>query len=92
MFYIDDITKGSQIVKAKERLDELDEVDARRPEFNEDEELTKKVGGRFWDMERLAVRQVKEELLSLLKERGIEIDLPENIPDLIKKEVLKIIG
>lgn len=56
MFYVDDITKGSEISKAKDRLDE---VEARRQDLNEDSEWTEKLGKKYWDSEREAVSAVE---------------------------------
>jgi len=87
MFYIDNITKGSEIINYQKRIDEVD----ARTNLNEDIELTNKLGGCFWDVERQACRQVEEELFFLMKKRGINIELPQDIPQLIKREVFKIV-
>lgn len=85
-FYIDDITKGSEIVSFSERIDE---VEARRQDLNEDEELTKKLKGKYWNRERELGHTVEREIFGRLKEKGVEIETPEEIPTLINREIRK---
>jgi hypothetical protein len=85
MFYIDNITRGKEIVLARERIDE---VESRRQDLNNNEELTRKLGGRYWDIERDAMKKVEQEISSLLKERGFIIDSAEDVPVFLKEHVL----
>lgn len=86
LFYIDDITRGSQIVELEERISETE----ARTNLNQDQRITEQLGGPHWDIERLAARQVEQKFYFLLKERGVNIDIPQNIPLLIKKMVDEI--
>jgi len=76
-FYIDDITKGSEIVPFDERVNE---VEARRQDLNDDLVLTAKLGGRYWDRERELGHQTEQEIFDRLQETGVKIDSPKDIP------------
>lgn len=84
-FYLDDITKGNQIVSFDERIDE---VSARRQDLNNDAELTKRLGGKkYWDLEREIGHEVEKLIFIRLTERGIDLKSPKEIPDLIRCRV-----
>lgn len=86
-WYLDNITRHGEIVSLKERIDE---VEARRQDLNEDPELTKKLGGRkYWEVSREIGRQIEKELFDIITKRGVIIKSPEEIPNLINKELLK---
>lgn len=75
-FYLDDISKGEQIVSLEERIAELS---ARRPDLDEE----------FWKKELLAGKIVERELFSKLRGKGVNIDQPEDIPSWINFELQK---
>ncbi len=85
MFYIDDITSGSKVTGYRERITET----AARTKLNDDAELTKELGGRFWDVEWEACRQVEEELFNLLRRKGVDIRSPQDIPALLRERLLR---
>lgn len=76
VFYIDDIARGSDIVSLEERIQE---VEQRRPDL----------GKEFWDRERRSGKLVERELFTLLREKGVNIEEPEDIPTLLGREVEK---
>jgi hypothetical protein len=85
-FYLDDITMGSEIVSLEERINE---VAARRRDLNENEELTKKLGGRkYFEVERETGHMVENVIYNILIEQGVEISSPEEIPNLIKSRLI----
>jgi hypothetical protein len=84
-FYLDDITKGSEIVPFNERIDE---VESRRQDLNNDADLTACLGGRYWDKERELGHLVEEEIFNLLK-KDVVINSPADIPNLILEEINK---
>lgn len=87
-FYLDDITKGNEIVPFDERINE---VSRRRQDLNDDEVLTARLGGkRYWDVEREIGHAVEKMIFRKLVERGVEINSPENIPSLISSKIKEI--
>lgn len=81
-FYLDDITKGNQIVKFDERIDE---VEKRRQDLNQDKELTARLGGRkYWEVEREIGHEVERLIDERLRARGIILNSPDEIPGLIR--------
>ncbi len=84
-FYLDDITKGNEIVRFDERIDE---VSKRKGNLNDSVELTERLGGRkYWNVEREVGHEVEKMIFNRLIERGIEIDSPEEIPALIRSRM-----
>lgn len=84
-FYLDDITRGSEIVSFDERINE---VSARRHDLNNDQELTKRLGGRrYWELEREIGHAVEEVIYKRLLEKGIALKSPKDIPDLINCKI-----
>lgn len=82
--YMDNTTMGSEIVPFDVRVDE---VAARREDMDEDEALTKKLGGRHWDVEREVGHKVEREIFELLQAKNIDIGSPEQIPEFIRKKI-----
>ena len=86
-FYVDDISMGGKIVPLNERLDELEK---RKQSMNEDSELTKSLGGRkYWDVEREIGHRAENMVFKRLKEKGVEVDSPSQIPLLLKARLPK---
>lgn len=84
-FYLDDITKGSEIVCFDDRIDE---VSARRQDLNEDQILTQRLAGRrYWDLEREIGHEVEKVIFSLLTKKGISLTSPKEIPSLISSKM-----
>lgn len=73
-YYIDDITKGEDIATFENRIAE---VSARRPEFSEG----------FWVKELEAGKMVEQEIFQLLRDKGVKLERPEDIPDWLKKQL-----
>lgn len=78
-WYLDDIAKGSEIALFEERIAE---VESRRPDLDP----------AFWGRERAAGKLFEQELFEILRDRGVSIDKPEDIPLLIKAEVEKALS
>jgi hypothetical protein len=84
-FYLDDITRGNEIVPFDERIDE---VSVRRHDLNENTKLTERLGGRkYWDLEREVGHAVEKRIFDRLIVMGVEIDSPEKIPALIRNRI-----
>lgn len=84
-FYLDDITKGSEIVSFDERIDE---VSARRQDLDEDQKMTEALGGRkYWTVEREIGHTVERMIFDRLVERGIKVSSPKEIPSLIRNKM-----
>lgn len=88
MFYIDNITLESKIVPLNKRIAETE----ARTALNEDEEWTQRLGGRYWDVERMAAWGVEQELFTLLKKRGAAISVPHDVPFFIRAKVGELVG
>jgi hypothetical protein len=82
-FYIDDITQGSEVVELEERIAEAE----GRTQLNDDPELTKTLGCPHGDIERLAARLVEQEIFFRLRGLNVDIDLPRDLPLLIRKKI-----
>ena len=89
LFYTDNICKGSEIVPLKQRLDE---VEARRSDLNEDQELTRKLGGRYWDIERKGATEAERKIFEGLKAKGVDIKSQEEIPSFINQKVEEMLS
>ena len=87
-FYIDDITKGSEIVSFDERIDE---VEARRQDLNEDVGLTAKLGAPYWTRERELGHSVAREIFERLEFCGAVISSPKDIPVLVNQVIQRLI-
>lgn len=86
--YLDDITKGNEIVSIDERIDD---VQARSGGLYDSELWTKRLGGRkFWDLVREMEHEVEKIIFKRLVENGVEINSPEDIPNLIRTKVAEI--
>lgn len=83
-FYLDDICKGSEIVRFLERVAE---VEARRQDLNEDLELARRLGGRYWDKERELGQAVELEICTRLRNQDIYLDSPDEVPALLLREL-----
>ena len=66
-FFVDDITKGDQIVSFDERIDE---VSARNP--HPDDEIERQLGRSYWDVEREIGHAIQNMTLSILRDRGFD--------------------
>ena len=86
-YYLDDIVAGQNIVPFKERIAE---VESPRHDLNEDDELTRKLGGRkYWDAEREVGILIEKELFERLLAQGIDVSAPELIPVTLRIELEK---
>ena len=97
-FYLDDIcgdreiipgTKVPDIMPLRERIAE---VASRRPEFNDDEALTKTLGGKFWDRELELGQAVEREIWERLGGEQSGIENPKDIPAFLRNELEKRIA
>lgn len=89
-FYLDNICKGDEITSFDERIDE---VEARRQDLNEDEEITECLDGRrYWHAVRELCRGVEERIFYILKERGHNFNTARDITIFIRREVEKRIA
>jgi len=58
--------------------------------LNEDDELTRKLGGRkYWDAEREVGILIEKELFERLLAQGIDVSAPELIPVTLRIELEK---
>lgn len=87
MFYIDHIAMGNKIVSPEKRIREAE----TRTSFTDPELLKKLEGKNFWDVERRAAHLVEKKILKRLKQNGVQIEKPEDIPIFIKEGILKLI-
>lgn len=86
-FYLDDITRGKEIVTFDERIDE---VSVRRHDLDNDVELTKRLNGKkYWDLEREIGHEVEKVLFNRLVDNGVNITSPNKIPDLIRSKIIE---
>lgn len=83
-FYIDDLCMGGKIVPWQERIDELEK---RKPELNQDQELTRKLGGRYWDKERELAQAVEQLIACDLQARGQGLVTPGDIPEFVRNNI-----
>jgi hypothetical protein len=85
MFYLDDINIDGTIVSFDQRIDE---VSKRKALLDMDELLTKRLGGKKkWQFERELGHEVGKIIVRRLREKGIQIESPEEIPNLIKSKI-----
>jgi hypothetical protein len=83
-FYLDDITRNTEIVSFDDRINE---VESRRQDLNENDDYTKLFGMKFFDKEREVGHSIEQEIYDKLKQNGVEIDIPSDIPHLIRKNI-----
>lgn len=84
-FYIDDIVMGSEVVEFEKRVSE---VEMRRKDLNEDEQLTTVLGGRYWDKERELDTKVEQEIFERIPNEIQErIVKPNNIPNYLREQI-----
>ena len=100
LYYIDDIHEGSSIMPIKERLEA---TVARHKDLAADQEwaalATKrlreigKIGPKetanFFDGDLAMAEEVQEEIYRELKNRGVNLESPEKIPEFIKSKIEK---
>lgn len=95
LWYVDNLMMGSEIVSLDERISE---VRQRRKDLDENKEITQTLTGAFgheahyWDVELMLSKDVEIELFGLMKQRGIQIAKPEDIPAFIRGEIEKRIA
>lgn len=85
-FYLDEICMGSQIANIKERINE---VEKRRKALNNDERLTRKLGGKYFNKVRESSSMIEQEIFIEFKKRDIQVATPEQIPTIIRNEIVK---
>ena len=82
--YVDDICSGSSIVTLQERIDGSEKHD---PQLNEDPKFTQALGGRYFDKEREFGRKIEDKFFKILQDKGVNIFLPDKIPELIQQKI-----
>jgi hypothetical protein len=85
-FYVDDIARGSEIVRF---LDRIAEVRERQKKLDEDPEMTARLGGKYWDREIELGQMTEQKIFNALRENGVALGSPEEIPDFINLEIKK---
>jgi len=87
--YVDDLCKEGEIVRLKERHED---VRARRQDLQDDEVLEERLGGKFWDRNWEMETATQQEVFERLREQGVDINSPEEIPDFIKRKLAEEIA
>lgn len=80
VYYIDTSTKEAEFVGYSVRLRELK---GRNPHPYSDPELTKKLGGKFWEKAVELAQNVEKEIIESLKKRGFQLKPRTSLPDLV---------
>ena len=82
IWYCDDLCRGGEIVRFKERLDEME---ARNPD--PDPEVAAALGRPYWEVEREVGERVEQKFFEELKARKVKVEEPAAIPDVINLRV-----
>lgn len=83
-YYIDSIFIDGNIVPAPVRIAK---TEARREDLNTDPERTRRLGMKYWDAERLVAIKVEALIWQWLREKGIDLVSPENVPAFIRQHM-----
>jgi len=86
-FYVDDIVSNREIVTLADRLAKASTSNMGK-KLDEDVELTKILGNHYWTVEKELAHQVEKEIFDLLIKRGRKISSPDEIPQLLKQELI----
>jgi len=65
----------------------LDELEGRRQDLNDNDDLTRQLGGKYWDKERELATQVEQEIFTLLQQQGMVLDKPADVPQFILQQI-----
>lgn len=88
-FYVDDIAspEGDKLIPFDERIDE---VSARNP--NPEPEVEQELGRPYWEAERELGHKVERELWEMLREKGVFLAKPQDIPEFLNLEIERRLG
>jgi len=95
LYYIDTITEESEVVPFKPRLVKAKE---RWPELGQNDELNREIsavlgeGKGYWELVDEMSAQVQQEIFNLLRQRGVELQSPDEVPRFIKMQIEKNYG
>lgn len=84
---MDDIVSNREIVTLADRLAKASTSNMGK-KLDEDVELTKILGNHYWTVEKELAHQVEKEIFDLLIKRGRKISSPDEIPQLLKQELI----
>lgn len=88
--YLDNIHRGSEIVSFDERIEE---VSTRNPNVGKTLEENNELGGlSFWEAVRQIGKAEEREIFELLRKQGVAVNTPEEIPQIIKAEIVRRIN
>ncbi|MFA6523261.1 MAG: hypothetical protein WCS85_02745 [Candidatus Peribacteraceae bacterium] len=83
-YYIDGIFLDGEIVPPLERIAR---TEARRGDLNDDPVRCQRLGMKYWDAERLVAERVEAMICGWLKEKGIVLTAPDQLPAFIRRRM-----
>ncbi|NOS67280.1 MAG: hypothetical protein HOO67_02850 [Candidatus Peribacteraceae bacterium] len=86
LYYIDALFIHGKLVLARKRIEATEE---NRQDLNDDNERTEKLGMKYWDAERVLADECESIICGLLRQRGIHIQNPQDLPRYLKALVEK---
>ncbi|KKR12036.1 MAG: hypothetical protein UT41_C0004G0003 [Candidatus Wolfebacteria bacterium GW2011_GWC2_39_22] len=92
LYYLDTITEENDIMPFKPRLAEGKK---RAPKLGEDMELNNQIadkigeGKGFWEGAEEISDRVQNEIFNLLKQKGFQLESPDEVPEFIKNQIQK---
>lgn len=81
VYYIDALFDEGTLLPAHERIAKMEQ---RRPDLNEDEARTARLGMKYWEAERRVSSNIEMIIWQKLQERGMEFPSPGDVPAFIK--------
>ncbi len=85
-YYVDALFDDGNLLSAHDRIAKMEK---RRPDLNEDVARTERLGMRYWDAERLASSKFEEIIWICLKDQGIHLASPAEVPGFIRAEIAR---
>ena len=84
IYYIDALFDDSNLIPAHERIALMEQ---RRPDLNDDEKRTERLGMKYWDAERAVSTMIQEMVWEEMKHNGIELASHEDVPEFLRKQI-----
>jgi hypothetical protein len=84
VYYVDALFDDGDLIAAHDRIGKMEQ---RRPDLNQDAERTARLGMQYWDAERAVSTRVQQKVWEKLKDNGIELASPADVPEFIRKQV-----
>lgn len=83
-YYVDSIFVDGNIVPALERIAA---TEIRREDLNVDPERTRRLGMKYWDVERLVAKKVEALIWQWLREKGVDLASSQDVPAFIRQRM-----